>query len=58
MNIYIISWTWGEEQGRTNQIFLHKSRAEEVCEKLNRDEEETGLHYSVGVYPVNEEYGG
>lgn len=38
MNIYIISWTWGEEQGLTTKIFLYKSKAEKVCEELNRDE--------------------
>lgn len=54
MTIYIISETWADECTRTNHIFLYKSRAEEVCKELNEDEEETGIHYSVGAYPVDE----
>ena len=54
MTIYIISETWADECTRTNHIFLYKSRAEGVCKELNEDEEETGIHYSVGAYPVDE----
>lgn len=57
MTVYIISASWVGECTRTHRIFLHKSRAEEICKELNEDEEETGVHYSVGAYPVDEEYG-
>lgn len=56
MNVYIISSTWVDGYKRTNHIFLYKSRAEEVCKELNEDEKETGIHYSIGTYPVNEEH--
>ena len=54
MTVYILSATWAGESIRTNRIFLYRSRAEEVCKELNEDEEETGIHYSVGAYPVDE----
>lgn len=54
MTVYILSATWVGESIRTNRIFLYRSRAEEVCKELNEDEEETGIHYSVGAYPVDE----